>query len=209
MENIRRKAGRPKSEEKKKSIMQAASDLFLRDGYERTSMDSVAQEAGVSKQTVYGHFANKDSLFRWVIEQKSDSFSLHPGKLEKKGLSSKQVLQELGKSFFALVHSPESIGVHRILISRGGKNNPVAKIFHEMGPKRMLSRLSEYFQGQMDKGKMRKSDPYNAAKYFFTLVDGLQLVDHLLGVMEDFTKEEKDRYVEEAVEIFVKGYDIQ
>ena len=39
------------------SILEAAADLFLRNGYPGTSMDEVAKLADVSKQTVYAQFA--------------------------------------------------------------------------------------------------------------------------------------------------------
>lgn len=47
------RAGRPKSEEKRIAIRDAATRLFLQGGVTRTSMDAVAREAGVSKQIVY------------------------------------------------------------------------------------------------------------------------------------------------------------
>lgn len=46
-------AGRPKSEEKRIAIRDAATWLFLQGGVTRTSMDSVAREVGVFKQIVY------------------------------------------------------------------------------------------------------------------------------------------------------------
>lgn len=46
--------------------MQAATALFLRDGYRNTSMDQVAADAAVSKQTACKHFADKEQLFREI-----------------------------------------------------------------------------------------------------------------------------------------------
>jgi len=50
-------------------MLGAARDRFLADGYDRTSVDAVAAQAGVSKRTVYDHFADKDGLFASVVEQ--------------------------------------------------------------------------------------------------------------------------------------------
>ena len=47
--------------------MEAATALFLRDGYRNTSMDQVAADAAVSKQTVYKQFADKEQLFRDIV----------------------------------------------------------------------------------------------------------------------------------------------
>ena len=52
-------AGRPKSQEKQQQILTSAACLFLKQGFSNTSMDLIANEADVSKQTVYSHFKNK------------------------------------------------------------------------------------------------------------------------------------------------------
>jgi TetR/AcrR family transcriptional regulator, mexJK operon transcriptional repressor len=51
------------SASKHAAIERAAMTLFLRDGYDRTSVDAIAAEAGVSKRTVYSHFGDKEGLF--------------------------------------------------------------------------------------------------------------------------------------------------
>jgi AcrR family transcriptional regulator len=70
--------GRPVggSEQKRTAIVAAALRLFLRDGFERTSVDAIAAEAGVSKRTIYNHYGDKESLFLSVIE---DTFALMIG----------------------------------------------------------------------------------------------------------------------------------
>lgn len=64
---------RPSSERKRSAMLAAARDLFLADGYDRTSVDAVAARAGVSKRTVYDHFTDKDGLFGVVVEQASSA----------------------------------------------------------------------------------------------------------------------------------------
>ena len=62
-------AAGPKGE----AIAQAALRLFLRDGYERTSVDAIAAEAGVSKRTIYNRYGDKENLFRSVLQDTYDS----------------------------------------------------------------------------------------------------------------------------------------
>ena len=49
-------------------ILAAAEELFLREGYARTSMKAVAIQAGVSERTMYLAFSTKASLLRQVIQ---------------------------------------------------------------------------------------------------------------------------------------------
>lgn len=53
---------------KRQSVLDGARHEFLQHGYAATSMDRVAAAAGVSKATVYGHFADKQALFRALTE---------------------------------------------------------------------------------------------------------------------------------------------
>src|SRR5215510_5300078 len=54
-------------ERKHREILAAALDAFLTKGYDRATMDDIAAVAGVSKQTVYKHFVDKESLFAEIV----------------------------------------------------------------------------------------------------------------------------------------------
>ena len=53
-----------RSARKRRAILEAATTRFLRNGYRGTSMDEIAARAAVSKQTVYKHFADKETPLR-------------------------------------------------------------------------------------------------------------------------------------------------
>lgn len=61
----RRPGARPKGER----VLDAAVQVFLANGFDQTSMDAIAARAGVSKTTVYAHYADKLALFRAVVER--------------------------------------------------------------------------------------------------------------------------------------------
>jgi AcrR family transcriptional regulator len=54
--------------DKRESIVVAATALFNRYGFRRTSIDLLAAEAEVAKPTVYAYFPDKDAIFRAVVE---------------------------------------------------------------------------------------------------------------------------------------------
>lgn len=53
-------------------ILEAAKRLFLRYGVKRTGMSDIAREAGISRQTLYKAFANKDEVLRATIRSLAD-----------------------------------------------------------------------------------------------------------------------------------------
>ena len=62
-------------ERKRVAIVDAARQLFLAPGYAQTSMDTVAEKAGVAITTVYRHFNNKDDLFSAVMQMACEMVS--------------------------------------------------------------------------------------------------------------------------------------
>ncbi|MFE0465241.1 TetR/AcrR family transcriptional regulator [Kitasatospora sp. NPDC058965] len=56
-----------RGEKLREHILWTAKDVFLESGFERTSMDVVAQRAETSKRSVYAHFPSKDALFAGVV----------------------------------------------------------------------------------------------------------------------------------------------
>jgi AcrR family transcriptional regulator len=58
---------RPRSQHAHEKVLRAALDLFGERGIEATSMDTIAQTSGVSKATIYNHWANKEALLIEVM----------------------------------------------------------------------------------------------------------------------------------------------
>lgn len=58
---------RAKAEDKRRRIVEAATTLFNRYGFKRTSIDLLATEAKVAKPTIYAYFEDKDAIFRAVV----------------------------------------------------------------------------------------------------------------------------------------------
>lgn len=58
---------RPRSIEAHEKVLNAALGLFAERGIEATSMDSIAQASGVSKATIYNHWADKEALLLEVM----------------------------------------------------------------------------------------------------------------------------------------------
>lgn len=58
-----------KAEAKRDRVLDAARNLFLRNGLRGTTMEAIAREAGIAKPTLYAHFPDKDAVFVAIVEQ--------------------------------------------------------------------------------------------------------------------------------------------
>jgi len=52
----------------RRKITDAATELFVRDGYSATTLERIASRAGVAVQTVYFHFGNKSSVLKEAVD---------------------------------------------------------------------------------------------------------------------------------------------
>ncbi len=55
------------NEAREQQILDAAADLFIHYGYDKTTVDDVARQAGISKGAIYLHFNSKDELFESLL----------------------------------------------------------------------------------------------------------------------------------------------
>ena len=56
-------------QEREQLILQAAEQLMIERGYHETSIDDIAARVGISKGTVYLHFASKEDLVIALVER--------------------------------------------------------------------------------------------------------------------------------------------
>ena len=102
--------------QKQATIVQAALDLFLEQGYAATSMDAVASRASVTKQTVYRYYPSKEELFTAVMEKiRADEPS--PYAFGDADLDTE--LSNFGRDLLAFHLTPAALGVYKMMLSEG------------------------------------------------------------------------------------------
>ncbi|MBL9101094.1 MAG: TetR/AcrR family transcriptional regulator [Myxococcales bacterium] len=62
----------PEANARRVAILEAATGVFLRYGFKKTSMDDLARAAGLSRQGLYLHFPTKDALFKAAVQHLVD-----------------------------------------------------------------------------------------------------------------------------------------
>lgn len=198
--------GRPKDPAKRAAILQAAQQLFLQSGYEGTSMDAIAAEAGVSKLTVYSHFTDKETLYAAAIRMVCEAQlpDLYLGGLPKDGIGA--TLERIGNSFCELINSPESLALHRLLVGMAGQDVKLAELFYEVGPQRVCDGMTQILQQACARGELSIEQPLEAARQFFTLLKGDNHFRLLIGYGEVMSVHERREHVTGVVNTFLRLY---
>ncbi len=137
-------------------VLVAATEAFGTRGYDATSLDALARELGVRKQTVLYHFGSKELLLHAVVEQAA----IELGEALEEAL--RHADPALGnvdacvRAVFRLaIRRPELLGIVREL---GRLGDPwVGRMVEVLDP--LVKRATDFLEAEMDAGRMRRSDP--------------------------------------------------
>lgn len=204
-----RPAGRPKSEAKAKAIQGAAAALFLAQGFQGTSMDAVAQQAGVSKQTVYSHFANKEALFSACIRAKVSGYGFDETALVDEP-DVRQALLGVARRFVELMLDPDVIAMHRVVMAEAASQPRVANLFFDSGPKKTKAAVCAFLQRHVVAGRLaipRERLLYAAFQLLNTAI-GVYQLQLWLGLRTTVGEDELAPHLERVVDDFLSLYGV-
>jgi TetR/AcrR family transcriptional regulator, mexJK operon transcriptional repressor len=200
----------PRSVRKRRAILEAATALFLRNGYLGTSMDEVAAHAGVSKQTVYKAFTDKESLFAEIVtsavREAADPVYAEVLELEDTG-DIEADLRRFARRLIARVMQPQILQLRRLVIGESGRFPELGRTFYEQGPGRTIAALATVFERLAARGALELEDPLLAAAHFNWLVMSIPLNRAMfLGEDAPPSTAELDRYADAGVGAFLAAY---
>jgi TetR/AcrR family transcriptional regulator, mexJK operon transcriptional repressor len=199
-----------RSARKRRAILEAGATLFLRHGYRGTSMDEIAATAGVSKQTVYKHFADKESLFSEIVTSTVEEVAkpVHDEVLKLQDSGDPEAdLRRLARQLLRMVMQPRILQLRRLVIGEAGRFPELGRTFYEQGPGRTIAALATVFERLADRGVLRPGDPLLEAAHFNWLVMSIPLNRAmLLGEDEPPAAAELNRYADAGVRAFLAAY---
>lgn len=194
------------SGQKRRQILQAAARLFLRDGFEPTTMDAIAREAGVSKATVYAHAKNKQELFAGIVQGRVALVYRSVELMDAESAAAADALSRFARHFIQMILSPEAQGIYRIVVAEAPRNPELGRIFFEQGPRAVTQRLVAILEAQVKAGQLAVDDPLAAAQEFLGMLHGKFHLPCVLGVAEPPPLDELARAAERVVRTFLKVY---
>ena len=164
-----------RAERKRRAIADAATEAFLANGYKRTSMDDIARLAGVSKQTIYLHFGDKERLLLTTVLGIMNAIS-QPFDDEIHRLAETETLDadltQHARQQLALVMQPRPLLLRRLVIAEAASFPQLGQKFYELGPGRTINELTSVFRRLGERGRLQRRRPGASGV-------GLQLAGHV------------------------------
>jgi TetR/AcrR family transcriptional repressor of mexJK operon len=198
-----------RSARKHADILDAARTVFLRSGYGGASMDEIAAVAGVSKQTIYKHFADKDRLFAEIVTADIDAADRETRALVDALADTQDIAGDLtafARRHIVDVTRPHLVRMRRMIIAEAERFPAIARRWFERGPEKAHATLAAVFAGLAERGVLRVGDPLLAARHFNWLVLSIPLNEAMFLGAPTATRAQLRRYADEAVRVFLAAY---
>jgi TetR/AcrR family transcriptional regulator, mexJK operon transcriptional repressor len=174
-------------------VLRAATSSFLARGY-GSSVDDIARRAGVAKQTVYQHFANKDELFKAVAGDLAKRVLV---KLE--GGDIRQSLIRFAVEYRKRALGAQGIATFRTLVPEVPRFRAVARDMYANSAGQMVRRLAEFL-----KEKLEAPDPEFSAEMLLSMLAGLDRMKRLFALPPG--PESESARAARIVDLFLKAH---
>jgi TetR/AcrR family transcriptional repressor of mexJK operon len=198
--------GRPRDPERVQRIMEAARSHFYAHGLAGASVDAIAADAGVSKMTIYSHFASKEGLFEAVVRDRTDRvMGGLPGVEVLDAKQPQKALLAIGEQFLTLAREEDTLGHFRSLYGAAGSQPEACRAFYRQGPERLIEDLAAYLRRADAEGSLKVRQPRQAADLFLAMFLG---DGHIRGLMKlEMPDARQDKaLLREAVRVFMAAY---
>lgn len=198
--------GRPKDLEKRQRILMAAKSLFLKCGYQGSSMNQIAAQAGVTKLTVYNHFQDKANLFVCAIAATCEELiGAQPLNLHAHSDFEQEFAQACALAL-NIINLPEAIKLELLLLELAAEQNPLAARFYNASHLRLNQLWESFFQQAIELDFIHAEALNILTDLIGSLLLGMRHHEVLLGIRALPSAAEKQQIIASSLQLFMLKY---
>lgn len=203
----KRAGGRPSDAAKAVAIVDAAWSLFLEHGIAATSIEAIARRAGVSKVTLYRHYADRAALFEAAVLREMERIEAAQ---DIKGPTADPdfagALRVFGIGIMTFLASQPAVDFYAVVAGELRRHPDLATSFYRLGPGRTHANLIALIERAQGNGQFVAMDPAIAAEELFGLWQGFSNFRFALGVGIDAVHADLVDRVDRGVALFLRAY---
>jgi AcrR family transcriptional regulator len=197
-------AGRPTKEAAAaiaEHVLSVARELFLEQGFARTSLNQIAADAAVTKRTIYVKLGGKNELLRLVVAQVLQTARTQ---LDDPGPNT-SIAARLGRfarSMLSIALAPDVLRLHRLMVAEALRFPQLARLMDEQLAHGARASLEELLRDEMRRGRLTLTDPDMKAQLLSAMILGEPQRASLMGPAP-WSEEQCSNYVDAAVRLFL------
>jgi AcrR family transcriptional regulator len=138
----------------RQEILEAATGLFIQQGYRGLSMRQIAETLGVTKAALYYHFMDKEELFLAVLSAYLEKLEATLDKIQAEPVSNRERISRLVEHILAQPgeqHAIIRLASHEIRHVSAAQRQVFNQVYHE----KFIDKIQAMLQAGMDQGEFR------------------------------------------------------
>jgi TetR/AcrR family transcriptional regulator, mexJK operon transcriptional repressor len=198
--------GRPtqkEAERRHRRLLQTATRMFLLTGFDRVSIEAIAQEAGVAKRFIYARYADKAELFVAGLERLIEERTAPLQTFEVPQGPAELGLFKFAKWLLDLALSKENLSFYRAMVIGAPRFPKLAKLDNDRSRHPGIRAIARILQTYADRGEIALEEPEMSAELFVTLV--VQGPRHRALILGREAPAQEERRLKKAVSLFLDG----
>lgn len=203
----RRSAGRPTREQAEarfEELLDTSLDLFLRNGFELTTIEMIGSTMNMTKRTVYAKFQDKASLFLAAVERAIERQVLPQetlAALDQGDLA--ETLEAIARLRISQYQTTEGLRLQHIIQAEAYRFPQIFEWNYRKSALPLMSFIAGLLERSMAAGRITPVDPLQAASAFMSMVVGGQLRTIVSGQRP--SRAEVDEKVKFTVGLLLNG----
>lgn len=192
-------------ERRHRAILAAARQLFLSQGYGRTTIGDILAVSGGSRSTLMELFGGKEGLFVAVLLEGSREVEATFEALDTSAAPPDVTLRDFARRFAEAVLQPDTMAMLAMLAAEGGRFPDIAAAFFRIGPDAALATLTGYLRRSIAAGHLRPFDPAAMSEAFLGMVLGGTEIRAVVGAPIEAQRARALARIDATVDIFLRG----
>ncbi len=184
-------------------ILDAAQELFLRQGYEATTVEEIASRIGATKRTIYVRFDDKSGLFRAVVAR-----VLRARRPQLNTIGPDRTLEERltdsGAAVLRYILDPVVVSVTRVVAAEAYRFPELNQMIEEQAAQGLIPALEHMLREEVELGRIELPDVALAARLLLSLLTGQPEKNALRGA-RPFGHTDRQHWIAGAVSLFLDG----
>lgn len=190
---------------KEQEVLSVASDYFLSHGYKGTSINAMARDSGISKESIYRYFSSKKDLFEAVIAKELTEYQdkLQFLNFEYDSIALEEALKRAAESIIGAVTASVTLALRRLIFQETVTSPDIGQFYYEIGPQVAYKNLAKIFAVHQSETDF---NPDKLSRYFVAMILHYTMIRRDCGVAKPLAKSEAKELADEVTDDFLKAF---
>ncbi|HEY0122552.1 MAG TPA: TetR/AcrR family transcriptional regulator [Rhizobium sp.] len=192
--------------ERLRTLREIAANMFLEQGFEAVSLDTLIASAGGSRRNIYDHFGGKEGLFVEAVTERCAELAAPLEQLDIRGADTREALVLFGRKILEIVLEPRTLALHRLMIAEGQRFPELSRSIWHAGHSNATRLLALWFENKQREGLFRMDTPAaTLADHYISLAVTTPQLRCLVAHGAPLKPAEISKIVDDAVTVFLEG----